>query len=73
MQFRSKEQKLAVALLIMGAILFGAFFIAQAVGKGEFVRGRYGTKCYITGSEHGNIEYPIYFDTVDECLRSLYK
>lgn len=37
----------------------------------SFIRGEFGVKCYINGSEHGNIKYPIFFDSLEDCLASL--
>jgi hypothetical protein len=29
---------------------------------------RYGEKCYIAGQEHGNIEYEMEFNSLENCL-----
>lgn len=65
------ERQITLAILAMVLVVFGCFFVARAVGDDEFVRGKYGAKCYIRGTEHANIKYPIYFDTLDDCLKSL--
>lgn len=71
LEFETKERKLTFAILLITAIMFGSFVLSYARIGGDFVRGKYGGKCYIVGSEHGNIEYPVYYDTVEECLESL--
>lgn len=32
-----------------------------------FVSGKYGTKCYINGFEHGNIVTKVYHTSLEEC------
>ena len=53
---------LALGLLVMFA------FAKQTT---SYLRGEYGEKCYVKGSEHKNITYPIYYDSWEDCLASL--
>lgn len=51
--------------------LMAVFFLVNAHASLEWVHGKYGEKCYIKGTEHKNIRYPVYFDSREECLRDL--
>lgn len=62
-------KKLLLAIIIV-LICFGIGLFSFARRDG-FIRGQYGRKCYNVGSEHGNIKYPVYFETLEECLDSL--
>ena len=68
MRYMNKKFTLA---LILGFILGMALFTAKAMSDDVFIKGEYGHKCYIKGTAHGNIEYPIYYKTVEDCLKSL--
>lgn len=65
--YRFRWLGIAIIAFIFGVIVFSA----TATSNKNFIRGQYGKKCYMVGSEHGNIKYPIYFETLDECLKSL--
>jgi hypothetical protein len=64
-------KKFMWAWIILGFLLGASFFTAMATSNRNFVKGQYGHKCYLSGTEHGNIKYKIYFETLDECLKSL--
>lgn len=52
--------------MVLGLLVMFAF----AKQTTSYLKGKYGQKCYISGSEHKNIKYPIYYDTLDDCLAS---
>lgn len=56
-------------VIILALLAFGVN--AKIASDYSFVKGKYGHKCYAVGSEHGNIEYKVYFKTLEECLNSL--
>lgn len=37
----------------------------------KYVKGRYGNVCYENGHSSGNIKYPVYFKTLEECAATL--
>lgn len=69
MTFLTKHPRLPV---IIAAVILGLVaFSISATSNNNFVRGKHGSKCYMEGTEHGNIRMPIYFETLEECLKSL--
>lgn len=60
--------KTALSLLASAAIII---MIASqpiyAFKPNVYVAGKYGSLCYLVGNEHGNIKYPIYFNSLDKC------
>lgn len=67
----TSNKRVVIGIVAIILLVLASLAVAYAVNKGEYVRGEYGKKCYITGSQHGNIKYPIYYDTLAECLKSL--
>lgn len=68
---RYMTKKFIIAWVVLGFICGALLFTVYANEKAEFLKGKYGHKCYMRGSEHGNIEYPIFFESVDDCLKSI--
>jgi len=50
-------------------ILSGVGYLATKPPK--YIRGQFGTKCYIEGNEHGNIAIPLEFNSLEECQNDL--
>jgi len=66
--------KWLLSLLIAGAVIIllsGLAYIANQPRR--YLHGEDGTKCYIEGQEHGNIdlETALYFNSIEECETSL--
>lgn len=55
--------------VIMCVIIFVIWSILD--DQTEFVRGKYGSQCYREEKAHGNIEYPVYYESREECKNSL--
>ncbi len=53
-------------------VIVTSFLVMYAFGIDEklvhYIAGKYGSKCYVEGSEHGNIKYPVEFESLDDCL-----
>lgn len=65
---------LTKAILITALVIIVGLSVAIIVSGGsavDWVCGEYGSKCYIVGQEHGNIEYKVYFKTYGDCLKYL--
>ena len=61
------------AALFLVVVLFAmGVTYAKDLSDRNFVRGKYGDKCYVVGTEHRNIEYPIYYTSLDDCLAALH-
>lgn len=61
------------SVVVLVFILLGLFWAVNAQNDLEWVHGKYGEKCYIKGTEHKNIKYPVYFDSYEECELDLLK
>ncbi len=61
--------KLLATLIIVIIIL--TVIVFSSIASQDYVRGKYGTKCYEKGKEHKNIKHFIYFGSLEECLESL--
>lgn len=62
------------AFLILAAFLISliAYFgVALAGTNLDWVKGKYGTKCYPEGQEHGNLRYKVYYSSYEECIASI--
>lgn len=74
-EMRSREPRevnLAIVLCVVLLVACAAlFFVYKAHSNLLWVHGKYGEKCYLAGSEHKNIKYPVYFNTRQECLDDL--
>lgn len=58
-------------LVLIEVVVFNVFIGAKHAGEGEYVRGKFGSKCYHIGNEHKGIKYPIYYKALSDCLDSL--
>lgn len=63
------KRKLIISLLFF--FIFALVFIFAYVLQYDYVRGRTGEHCYPIKEKHGNIKYPLYYKTLEECLNSL--
>lgn len=59
----------AIALLIIVSVYSVGFLIYQ--NEKTYVRGVFGSKCYQAKEKHGNIQYPLYYKTYEECIESI--
>ena len=60
----------AIIIITISIILILIYIVAT---EKDYVASKYGNKCYGVGYEHRNIDYPIKFKTIDECLNYLRK
>lgn len=61
-----------LSLFIAGVvilILSGVGYLA--IQPPKYIRGEYGTKCYVEGNEHKNIKKPLKFNSIEKCQGSL--
>ena len=68
---QKRQFRLLLILVLVEVIAVAGLFTVHRAGEGEYVRGKFGEKCYHIGSEHGNIKYPIFYPSLDDCLKSL--
>ena len=59
-------QKLYIAIVLC-SILFLVIWVLGVSYGSKYVSSEYGYKCYLKGEAHGNIEYPAYFETMEDC------
>ena len=64
--------KQLISLIIAGIVLilisYAGYMAAQPM---KYIRGTYGTKCYVEEQAHEGIKKPLYFNSIEECLDSL--
>lgn len=65
----SSPFSIAVFILSLGILILALYHVHSF--NHAIVKGKYGTKCYLAGQESNNIKYPVYFDSLDECMKSL--
>ena len=64
------EHYIIIILLAFVIVFSVVVFASGAYMYGDsYIRGKYGTKCYIEGQEHKNIEYKLKIDTYEECIK----
>jgi hypothetical protein len=65
-------EKLKIGIIAFLAFILGGLMVSFATGYDQqivkYMAGKYGEKCYISGQEHGNIEYEMEFDSLESCL-----
>lgn len=71
-----KKTLILISLIasIFTAILLvpiGKLAIVEKAESKNYVTGRYGKYCYVTGRENGNIKYPEYYSSLELCGKPL--
>lgn len=60
-----------IQCILIASVIIGSLFAVYSFQKKTFVRGKYGSKCYTVKNMNKNIKYPIYFNSLHECLVTL--
>lgn len=65
---KRKKRLLRVGFVAMVLLAIASLAIYnRATLMNGWVTGQCSECCYLTGEEHGNIEYQIYHDSLDQC------
>lgn len=77
MRYRAQIIKSAaiyiLAVIVVIAVVWELSYIGIVSDQQNYIRGKYGTKCYEEGYEHKNIKIPLVFDSKELCEKSLKK
>lgn len=59
--------------VLLVILIISIAYIAKAFEQSElqYVRGKYGTVCYIRQFQPKSIQYPVYFKSIEDCAASL--
>lgn len=60
-----------IQIILISIIVIGSLFAAYSFQRHTYVKGKYGQKCYTIENMNRNIKYPIYFDSLEDCLNTL--
>jgi hypothetical protein len=59
------------AFLALFASLVALLWAYTTQASLDWVKGKYGEKCYYKGTEHANMRHRIYYSSYQSCLDSL--